>query len=177
MSEEKKVLYSEQQIKLRVAEIAKKISRDYEGKDLILIGILKGSFIFLADLVRFLTIPVTIGFVRISSYGSGTDSSGEIRIIHDIETSLEGKEVIIVEDIVDTGLTLFRYADILREKKPGSIKVCALIDKTHRREKSVTIDYSGFKVKDGFLVGYGLDFDEQYRHLPDIYLLPDELTE
>jgi len=171
MPEDKVLLYSKQLIEQKTREIAEKISRDYQGKKVILIGVLKGSFIFLADLVRFLTIPVTIDFVMISSYGSKASSSGELKITKDIEIPLWGKAVIIVEDIVDTGLTLFKFTEILKARKPESVKICALIDKIHRREKEVEIDYPGFQVKEGFLVGYGLDFDEKYRQLPGIYAI------
>lgn len=173
MQESVKLLFSKDQIKEKIKEIAEKISGDYEGKELVLIGILKGSFIFLADLARSITIPLTIDFARISSYGSDTVSSGKIHIIKDIEISLEGKEAIIVEDIVDTGLTLFHYAEALKKRKPRSVKICSLIDKVYRREKRVEIDYAGFTVKEGFLVGYGLDLNEFHRHLPGIYRIKE----
>ena len=134
-------------------------------------GILNGVVFFFADLVREITLPSRIDFIRAASYGSGTSSSGSVRLTKDLEIPVEGKPVIVVEDIVDTGLTLARILEILKERGPESIKVCVLIDKLERRETDIAIDYRGFEVKEGFLVGYGLDFDEQYRYLPDIYRL------
>jgi hypoxanthine phosphoribosyltransferase len=154
-----------------VAEIAQRISRDYKNRDLILVGVLKGAFVFLADLIRHLTIPAKVDFVRIASYGSGTSSSGKIRLTQALETDIRGKDVLIVEDIVDTGLSLSSLVDYLRAYAPKSIRICALINKTERRKKQVTVDYVGHDVAQGFLVGYGLDYAEDYRYLPAVYHL------
>ena len=168
----KKELYlSRETISVKVKELGQKISSDYAGKEPILIGILNGVVFFFADLVREMTIPSKIDFIRAASYGSGMTSSGTIRLTKDVELPIQGKHVIIIEDIVDTGLTLSRIVKKLKERDPESIKICALIDKTERREKEIVIDYCGFQVKEGFLAGYGLDYDEQYRYLPDIYVL------
>jgi len=154
-----------------VARVAHRISSDYQGHELILIGVLKGAFVFLSDLVRHLDIPVTIDFVRVFSYGSGVFSSGDIRLTKDIEVDIKNKDVLIVEDIVDTGLTLKYLIDYLRSYRPKTIKVCAFVDKQERREADINIDYSCHEVTEGFLVGYGLDYDEDYRYLSGIYHL------
>lgn len=167
--EEKELLYSKEVIAERVRELANQISRDLEGEDVVLIGVLKGAFIFLADLVRSLTIPHTVDFVRLASYGSGTVSSGEITVSKDLETDIEGKAVVIVEDIIDTGESMAFLQERLRKRNPASVQICVLIDKTERREKTVAADYVGFALDEGFIVGYGLDFDERFRFLPDIY--------
>ncbi len=177
MEHRKRLLFSIEQIEERVGYLAQEISREYTGRELILIGILKGSFIFLADLVRRLTIPVMIDFARLASYGSKTYSNGEVTITKDIETPLAGRDVILVEDIIDSGNTLAFYSEKLRAHRPRSIKICTLIDKAHRRKKHVTIDYCGFKLQEGFVVGYGLDFDEYYRNLPSIYVIEQSTSE
>ena len=166
-----KVLIPHAEIEARVATLAEKISRDYGGKEPVLIGVLKGVIFFFADLVMKMTIPTKLDFVRASSYGSGSTSSGVIRILKDVELPLKGEDVILVEDIVDTGLTLDQMIRHLEVKEPASIKICALIDKSERRTKEVRIDYLGFEVPRGFLIGYGLDHDEKYRYLPDICTL------
>jgi len=167
----KRILYSEEAIKKRVQELADTLSREYEGKDVIFVGVLKGAFIFLADLVRSVTIPHHIDFIRVASYGAGTVSSGKITITKDIEGSIEGKDILIVEDIIDTGITIASLKSILDDRKPKSLKVCALVDKTARREVDINADYVGFTMEDGFVVGYGLDCDEQFRSLPDIHVI------
>ncbi|MFH2011860.1 MAG: hypoxanthine phosphoribosyltransferase [Pseudomonadota bacterium] len=172
MKEEKfLLLYPKEEIALKVKDLADQISKDYDGEEVILVCILKGAFIFLADLIRYLRIPLKIDFVRLASYGSQTSSSGEINITKDIELSIEGKNVIIVEDIIDTGLTVSYLIERLKAKKPNSLKLCVLIDKNERREVKIETDYVGFILKEGFIVGYGLDFDESYRHLPEIYMI------
>ncbi len=163
-----KVLISKARIQKRVAALAKKISRDYRGKDLVLIGILKGAFVFLADLVRDLSVPVSIDFIQVASYGASTVSSGVIKIKKDIDLPIVGKDVLIVEDIVDYGYTLDYLLRFIAHKKPESVKVCALLDKPSRRRVKVPIAYKGFTVPDRFIVGYGLDFSEKYRNLPFI---------
>ena len=163
------LLYTKDEITQKTAKLADQISKDYRGKEVVLICILKGAFIFMADLVRNLTIPVKIDFLRVSSYGSQSHSTGKFTVTKDIEFSIEGKDIIIVEDILDSGLTLSYLIDKLNAKKPRSIKLCVLIDKTERRAAKIVPEYVGFRLKKGFIVGYGLDFDEQYRHFPDIY--------
>ncbi len=155
----------------RVKELARQISSDYAEREPILIGILKGVVFFFSDLVMEMTIPSKIDFIRAASYGSETSSSGTIRFTKDVELPIRDKPLIIIEDIVDTGLTLKRIVKRLESGDPESIKVCALIDKLERRDEEVVIDYCGFHIQEGFLVGYGLDHDEQYRYLPDIYVL------
>ena len=167
----KKVLYSKETIEKRVQEIAQTLSDDYQGRDVVFICILKGAFIFLADLMRHLAIPHTIDFMRVASYGSGTVSSGKITVTKDIETDIDGKDVVIVEDIIDTGITLAFLKNKLQEKTPRSLKICALLDKKARREVEIDADYVGFSMDEGFVVGYGLDFDENFRSLPDIYVI------
>ena len=153
----------------QVKDLADRINRDYEGQSLIVIGILKGACIFLSDLVRRLSMPVEIDFVRLASYGKGSQTSGEIRITKDVELAVEGRHVLVVEDIVDTGTTLVWFMDYLRRRRPASVRICALVDKLERREVEVPLDYVGIRVDKGFLVGYGLDFAEQHRNLPDIH--------
>ena len=162
---------SRAEIAQKTRSIAHQISEDYAGKQVVLVGILTGSFIFLADLVREVTIPVEIDFVRLASYGSNTSSSGNIKITKEVELDLRGRHVLVVEDIVDSGMTIAYFLDYLKQFHPASVKVCALIDKTERRAVEVPIDYVGHVVDQGFLVGYGLDFDEGYRALPEIYHL------
>jgi len=150
-------------------ELASRINRDYEGKDLVLIGILNGVFVFLADLVRRLSLPVEVDFVRLASYGSNSETSGVVQITKDIELPIRGRHVLVVEDIVDSGVTLAFYLQRLRSQEAESVKVCALIDKNERRRVDVPLDYVGISVEKGFLVGYGLDFSEKHRNLPAIY--------
>ena len=167
----KKVLIPRHEIQSRVKELARQISSDYAGKEPILIGILNGVVFFFAELVMSLSIPSKIDFIRASSYGSNRASSGTIRLLRDVEIPVKGQDLIVVEDIVDTGLTLSHLVRNLKSREPASVKICALIDKTERREKEVEIDYCGFRVQEGFLVGYGLDYAERYRSLPDICVL------
>ncbi len=154
-----------------VAGTADRISQDYQDHDLILIGVLKGAFIFLSDLVRRLTIPLRVDFICAASYGSGTTSSGNIRLTKDLDIDIKSKDVLIVEDIVDTGLTLAYCVDYLRSLQPKTLKICAMVEKTGRREESIVVDYACYQAKTGFLVGYGLDYDQKYRELPGIYTL------
>ena len=149
------------------------ISRDYEGGDLIVIGVLKGAFVFMADLIRSFSIPCSTDFVKLASYGTGSVSSGNIVMTKDIETSIEGKDILIVEDIVDTGLTMPFLVNLLEGRNPHSVKVCALLDKRQGRETLFEADYVGFTIKDGFVVGYGIDFNEEFRHLPEIYVIEE----
>ncbi|CAB5133868.1 Hypoxanthine-guanine phosphoribosyltransferase (EC [Olavius algarvensis associated proteobacterium Delta 3] len=162
---------SREEIKERIAGVAVQISKDYENRELVLIGVLKGAFVFLSDLIRHLTIPVQLDFVSISSYGSGTASTGEIRLTKDLGIAISGKDVLIVEDIIDSGQTLQWLSDYLRTLDPKSVRTCTFIDKRERREENIPVDYACHTVEEGFLVGYGLDYAEDYRYLPGIYHL------
>ena len=165
------LLYSQERIAVEVSRLAEEINRDYAGREILVVGILKGSFLFIADLVRQLTVPVTIDFMRLASYGTETQSSGIVELRKDIELPVQGRDLLIVEDIVDSGLTLETLHSKLMQKKPGSLKICTLIEKTGQREGSIRPDYVGLSMESGFIVGYGLDFNEQFRQLPDIHLL------
>ncbi len=173
MERRRQLVISRQDIALRVAELAEKISRDYHGRDLVLVGVLNGAFIFLADLSRLLTVPLEVDFVRLKSYGAGTTSSRDVKVTKDVEIPLEGRDVLIVEDIVDLGLTLDFLRRHLLARNPRTLKACCLVDKKERREVDVPLDYVGFTVERGFLVGYGLDCGERDRTLPDIYALAE----
>jgi len=163
------LLYSREQIARRVRELAASISADYAGSDLVLIGILRGAFVFLADLIRQLTIPVIVDFIGAASYGSRTQTSGQVAITKELQVPVSGRELLLVEDIEDTGVTLQSIQRKLKELGPRSIKVCTLIDKRERRLIDVPVDYVGFEIAKGFIVGYGIDYAELYRYLPDIY--------
>jgi hypoxanthine phosphoribosyltransferase len=173
----KEILYSRELIQKRVREIAGRLSADYAGRELVVIGILKGAFIFMADLIRAMTIPCKVDFVRVASYGAGQESSGKVVMTKDIETSIAGRDVLIVEDIIDTGLTLTYLVNWLKERNPNSIKVCVFLDKRKRRKVSFEADYVVFTMDDGFVVGYGLDFNEQARYLPEVYVVKQEQVE
>jgi hypoxanthine phosphoribosyltransferase len=168
-----RIIITKEEIASRVAELAAEISRDYKDKNPLLVGVLKGSFVFMSDLVRAMNIPVEIDFIRLSSYGHCTESSGRIRVLKRLETPIKGRHVLVVEDIVDSGCTLSYLLDFLKLRKPASLKVCALFDKLSRREAEVPIDYVGFQIPDAFVVGYGLDFKEKFRHLPDLCILEE----
>jgi len=163
-----KKLIKSTEIDRAVQRLASEVSRDYRDRNPLLIGILKGSFVFMADLVRRLDIPLEVDFVRLSSYGSGTESSGRIRILGKTSEPVEGRHVIVVEDIIDTGLTTGYFIRYIKNKKPASVALCALTEKPSRRRVDVKIDYLGFTLPDKFIVGYGIDWNEQYRNLPDI---------
>ncbi len=169
MPEEMIPVLSRAEIARKVKALAQRISEDYAGKEPIVIGVLKGGFVFLADLIRELTIPVQVDFVRLASYGSNTTSSGTIQVTKETELDIRDRDVLIVEDIIDSGLTIAHLVEHLKSFSPKSVKVCTFVDKTERREVQVPIDYAGLMVEHGFLVGYGLDFDEKYRALPAIY--------
>jgi hypoxanthine phosphoribosyltransferase len=171
MKPQKRCLISREAISRRVQKLAQEINRDYRGKDPVLVGVLKGAFIFLADLVRALKFPVEIDFVRLRSYGAGTLPSGEVHITKDVEMPLQDRHVLIVEDIVDLGYTLEFLRQHLAAHHPASLKICCLIDKRERRRVEVSLDYVGFTVEKGFLVGYGLDCGEKNRTLPEVYVL------
>ena len=167
----KEILFSEEQLKERVAQIAAQIDRDYAGKELMLVSVLRGSFIFMADLVRAITVPCRVDFMAVSSYGSGTVSSGQVQITKDLSEDITGRHLLVVEDILDSGNTLSYLLEVLRARKPASIRLCTLLDKPERRVKPVHLDYTGFTIPDAFVVGYGLDYDEYYRNLPYIGVL------
>lgn len=169
------ILLTEEQIAVKIAELGERISKDYAGKDLLAIGILKGAILFMSDLIRKITIPVKTDFVAVSSYGASTRSSGIVRILKDLDESVEGKHLLIVEDIVDTGLTLKYLVENLSSRRPASIKVCTLMDKPARREVQIVPDYTGFQIPDKFVVGFGLDYAERYRNLPFIGVLKPEI--
>ena len=169
MAETIRILIPEEEVNRRISEIAAQISRDYEGKSIHLICILKGGVFFTCELAKRLTIPVSLDFMSVSSYGSGTVSSGVVKIVKDLDDPLEGKEVLIVEDIIDSGRTLAYLLEILKQRHPAGIRLCTLLDKPERRvKKQVTVDYTCFTIPDEFVVGYGLDYDQKYRNLPYI---------
>ena len=170
-----RVLISQEELSNVVKELGKKISEDYKDKDLLLVSILKGSVIFMADLMREITIPCNIDFMAVSSYGSGTKSSGVVKIIKDLDSSIEGKDLLIVEDILDSGRTLSYIREILLARNPKSIKICTLFDKPERREVDLYADYIGARVPNEFIVGYGLDYNEYYRNLPYIGVLKESV--
>lgn len=172
-----KVLFSEEQLKSAVKKIAGEINRDYEGKEPVLIGILKGSVVFMADLMREIRVDCTTDFMSVSSYGGGTETSGSVRIRKDLDRSITGKDVIVIEDILDSGTTLSHLLEILEVRRPNSLKLCVLLDKPERRVTPVKYDYVGLTVPDEFIVGYGLDYDEKYRNLPYIGVLKREVYE
>jgi hypoxanthine phosphoribosyltransferase len=173
LSERLVLLFSRDQIARRVSELAERISADYAGSDLVLLGVLRGAFVFLADLIRQLTVPVTIDFIGAASYGSRTQSSGQVTITRDLQLPVSGRDLLLVEDIEDTGITLQAIQKKLKELSPRSIKVCTLIDKRERRLVDMPVDYVGFEIDKGFIVGYGIDYAEQYRYLPDIYRIEE----
>ena len=172
-----RVLLSEAAIVAKVKELGDKLTEEYRGKELLVVGILKGSNVFMSDLIRQINIPLKIDFMMVSSYGNATESTGVVKIIKDIEQSISGKHLLIVEDIIDSGLTLKYLTEMLETRKPASIKLCTLLDKPARRKENVDVDYVGFEMPDEFLVGYGIDYAEYYRNLPYIGVLKPEVYE
>jgi hypoxanthine phosphoribosyltransferase len=170
------ILIDEETLHGRIAELGAQISDDYRGEDLLLIGVLKGAIFFMADLMRSIDIPCEVDFMAISSYGAGIDSSGVVRILKDLDVSIEGRNVLVVEDIIDSGLTLSYLLRNLEAREPASLEVCALLTKPERRENDVTCRYVGFEIPNRFVIGYGLDFAERYRNLPFVGVLRDELA-
>jgi hypoxanthine phosphoribosyltransferase len=168
------VLIDEERLTARIAELGEEVSADYAGRDLLLIGVLKGAVFFMADLMRKLTVPCEIDFMAVASYGAGTDSSGVVRILKDLDINIEDRHVLIVEDIIDSGLTLSYLVRNLEAREPASLEVCALLTKPDRREIDVPVRYVGFEIPNRFVVGYGLDFAERYRNLPYVGVLADE---
>jgi hypoxanthine phosphoribosyltransferase len=171
----KKVLIDENELKSIVKRLGAEITADYKDKDVLLVGILKGSVIFMADLMREIDVPCNIDFMAVSSYGNGTESSGRVKINKDLDNDIQGKDIIIIEDILDSGKTLYYIRDILSARKPSSIKICTLFDKPERREADIKADYVGSLVPNEFIVGYGLDYSEYYRNLPFIGVLKEEV--
>lgn len=168
MSEQVRELISEAAVNERIAQLGRQISEDYAGESVFLLCILKGGVFFTTELAKRITVPVFLDFMSVSSYGSATESSGVVRIIRDVDTSIEGKNVLVAEDIIDTGRTLSYLLDNLRQRGPKSLKLCALLDKPERRVTEVAVDYTGFRISDKFVVGYGMDYDQKYRNLPYI---------
>jgi hypoxanthine phosphoribosyltransferase len=165
------VLYTEEELRRRVKELGRQITADYAGREPMLVSVLRGSYIFMADLTRAISLDVTVDFMAVSSYGAGTVSSGQVEIKKDLSDSIEGKDLIVVEDILDSGNTLYYMMDVLRARQPASIRICTLMDKPERRTKPITADYVGFTIPDAFIVGYGLDYAEKYRNLPYVGVL------
>jgi hypoxanthine phosphoribosyltransferase len=165
------VLLSSDELQARVAELGAQLSADYAGRHPVLVSVLKGSIVFLADLIRAMEIPLSVDLMEVSSYGAGTETSGQVRILKDLSRSIEGRDVIVVEDIIDTGLTLNYLLRYLHDKNPASIGICCLLDKPARRLAPIEIDYRGFTIADRFVIGYGLDYDERYRNLPYVGVL------
>ena len=169
--EKTKVIITREEIAKRIDKLADEIRRDYKDKNPLLVGALKGCFVFMSDLIRSLNMPVEVDFMKVSSYGACTETSGKIRVLKGIEAPIKGRHVLVIEDIVDSGLTVHFLLEYLKRRKPASIKLCALFDKPSRRKVEIPIDYVGFTIPDKFVVGYGLDCDEKYRYLPDLCIL------
>ena len=170
-----KVLFTEEELRARVTQMGADITRDFQGKDVVLVSVLRGSYIFMADLTRNINLPCTMDFMSVTSYGSGTTSSGQVKITRDLSEPIEGKDLIIVEDILDSGNTLYYLRDVLKARKPASVAICTLLDKPERRKKDISADYVGFTIPDAFVVGYGLDYAEHYRNLPYIGIVKPEV--
>lgn len=165
------IMITEEEIKLKVEELAKKIEEDFKGEELLVVGILKGASVFVADLIRKINLDVNIDFMSVSSYGNSTESSGVVKILKDLDVNIKGKNVLIVEDIIDSGLTLSNLVDTLETRNPKSLKLCTLLDKPERRKVNIDVDYVGFVIEDKFIVGYGIDYAEKYRNLPYIAIV------
>lgn len=168
MSETVRVMIPEEEVTKRIADIGRQISEDYAGRQVHMICVLKGGVFFMCELAKHITVPVSMDFMSVSSYGDGTSSSGIVKIVKDLDESLEGKDVIVVEDIIDSGRTLFYLLEVLKNRKPSSMKLCTLLDKPSRRVREVSVDYTGYQIPDEFVVGYGLDYAQKYRNLPYI---------
>lgn len=173
MENDIRVLITEKEVEEKIRQIADRINTDYQGKQLHLIGVLRGSVFFVCELAKRLTIPVTIDFMSVASYGNGTESGGAVHMIKDLDDPLEGKEVLLAEDIIDSGRTLYYLLKLLKERQPASLKLAVLLDKPERRVKPVKVDYTGFEIPDEFVVGYGLDYAQKYRNLPFIGVVED----
>lgn len=171
----KEVLCTEQQLREKIAELGAAITKDYAGKDLLMVSILKGSVMVMADLMRAVDLPLQIDFMNVSSYGSGTESKGAVKILKDLDVDIKGKNLLIVEDILDSGVTLHNLMNLLRQREPASIEICTLFSKPSRRKVEVEAKYIGFEIPDAFIVGYGLDYDERFRNLPYVGILKEEV--
>ncbi len=174
MAEKISVLLSEEEVDARIKAIGEQISKDYEGKQIHMICVLKGGTFFMCELAKRITVPVSLDFMAVSSYGGDTKSSGVVKIVKDLDDAIQGKDVLVVEDIVDSGRTLSYLMEMLRDRKPASLKLCTLLDKPDRRVIEVPVDYTGFQIPDEFVVGYGLDYDQKYRNLPYIGIVSFE---
>ena len=170
-----KVLLTKEQLEQRIKELGAEITRDYQGKELVLAAVLRGSYVFMADLTRAIDLPLTVDFMAVSSYGAGTVSSGQVEIKKDLSDPIEGKNLLIIEDILDSGNTLYYLMDVLSARHPASVRICTLLDKPERRVKPIKADYAGFVIPDAFVVGYGLDYAEKYRNLPYVGVLKPEV--
>lgn len=173
MTSQPKILITSDEIRNAVARLAGEIKRDYEGKQPLLVGVLKGSFVFMADLIRQLDLPLEVELITLSSYGAAREASGKVGVVQGLRAAIKGRDVLVIEDIVDTGNTISFLLDYLRKEKPASLKLCSLTDKPSRRRVPVSIDYLGFALPDKFIVGYGLDWNEKFRYLPDICFLEE----
>lgn len=171
MANKIETLISKEELATRVAELGKQIEKDYQGKDLVCVGLLKGSVVFMTDLIKTINLDLKIDFMKVSSYGNGTDSTGVVKILKDVDEEVTGKDVLLIEDIVDTGLTLANVKEFMWKKRPNSIKICTLLDKPSRRKTDVKAEYIGFEIPDAFVIGYGLDYAEHYRNLPFVGIL------
>ncbi|MEI6602069.1 MAG: hypoxanthine phosphoribosyltransferase [Clostridia bacterium] len=170
-----KVLVTREKIEAKTIELAAQISKDYKGKNLLLVGVLKGGFVFLSDLMRKIDNQCEVDFIMVSSYGNSTKTSGVVKIIKDIDTDISGKNILLVEDLIDTGLTLKHLLELLKTRNPKSIEICAILDKPSRRLVNLEVAYSGIEIPDEYVVGYGLDYQNKYRHLPDVCTLKPEI--
>lgn len=171
MANKIETLISKEELATRVAELGKQIEKDYQGKDLVCVGLLKGSVVFMTDLIKTINLDLKIDFMKVSSYGNGINSTGIVKILKDVDEEVTGKDVLLIEDIVDTGLTLANVKEFMWKKKPNSIKICTLLDKPSRRKADVKAEYVGFEIPDAFVIGYGLDYAEHYRNLPFVGVL------
>lgn len=174
MAERVSVLFSEEEVNTRIREIGEQISKDYEGKEIHMICVLKGGTFFMCELAKRITVPVSLDFMAVSSYGAGTTSSGAVKIVKDLDEPIMGKDVLVVEDIVDSGRTLSHLMELLKKRQPASLRLCTLLDKPDRRVVEVPVDYTGFQIPDEFIVGYGLDYAQKYRNLPYIGIVEFE---
>lgn len=167
------IMISKEEIQAMCKRLGEQISKDYEGRELLLIAVLRGAFVFMADLIRYIDVPCRVDFMKVSSYGEGTETSGEVRIVQDLDEAISGRDVIIVEDIIDSGLTLYKLRQVLQTRNPRSLAICTAFDKPDRRRVDIRVDYIGMQIPDEFIVGYGLDYAGLYRNLPDIRYMKD----
>lgn len=174
MTDRLQKLFDEEQIRAAVTRLAESITRDFDDEEIVFVSVLKGSFMFISDLMKEIKNPVVVDFIRATSYGSGTTTSGKVTLTKDLETDITGRNVIIIEDIIDSGLTLTAIKELLLARKPRALKICALVDKRARRKIAIEGDYIGFSIEDGFIVGYGVDYAERYRNLPAIYTVEQD---